>query len=82
MNQHPGVTCPTCGSWKSPRKIYHSDEAANGSYGKRHSTRCNECGAEFTYKPRRARLTWWERALFRKPKAVITEMYTEKEGQV
>ena len=81
MNQHPGVTCPTCKSWKSPLKMYHDDETANTSYGRRHSTRCNECGAEFTYRPvqgEKRKFTFGR--LRRKPR--IREMVVVKEGKL
>ena len=78
MNQHPGVTCPSCESWKSPKKMYHDDETANASYGRRHSTRCNECGAEFTYIPVRGQ----SRRIRRNLPARITELKLVKEGQL
>ena len=49
--EHPGVTCPFCGCWKSPKKLYRSIETALTSIGKKHCTRCNECGTAFEYTP-------------------------------
>ncbi len=46
---HPGVTCPTCGSWKNPKKLFHTDEATRFALNRKCSTVCNECHAEFTY---------------------------------
>ncbi len=48
---HPGVTCPVCECWKSPKKLFRSMDTALASIGKKHSTRCNECGTVFEYIP-------------------------------
>ncbi len=58
--------------------MYHNDETANGSYGRRHNTRCNECGAEFSYRPIRERRD----RLGIRHKTKITEMKVIKEGQL
>ena len=77
-----GVQCPTCESIKSIKKLYRTAEIAAHSVGRRHSTVCNECGAEFTYRPmRQGRKKWW---LFGRmmSKVVVTEMTTIKEGEL
>lgn len=82
MQQHPGVTCPTCDSWKSPKKLYHSADRARSALNRKHMTRCNECGAEFSYVPRAVKS--WNIFGLRKiiRKIVIQEMTVLKEGQL
>ena len=83
---HPGITCPTCECWKSPKKLYGTEETAEHSLGRKHSTRCNECGAEFTYTPIKSEL---KTRRFGIPGLVkltsevsITEMVTVQEGKL
>lgn len=75
MLKHPGVTCPTCECWISPKKLYHIAETAQKSLNRKHLTRCNECSAEFSYVPR-IRKTTQRRWGFRK--TVVVEIVIEE----
>ena len=78
--EHPGVTCPTCGSWKSPKKMFRSAQVARDSINHKHSTVCKECTAEYTYTPivkSRKRFGIFGR-VFQKVK--IEDMVVVKEG--
>ncbi len=80
MLKHPGVTCPTCGSWKSPKKMFHTDETARYALNRVTHTRCNECQAEFSYiavVKSRKRFGMFGK-LFQT--VVIQDMVVEKEG--
>ena len=83
---HPGVTCPTCECWKSPKKLYHTEETAEHSLGKKHAVRCNECGAEFTFIPikteTRSRCFGVPGLVRTRTKITITAMVVVNEGEL
>ncbi len=84
--EHPGVTCPTCESWKSPKKLYRDTDTAKTSLDRLHHTRCNECGAEFSYTPRyqesRRRILGIPYTGRTVKEVVITDLVIIKEGQL
>ncbi len=83
--QHPGVTCPLCECWKSPKKLYKSEDTAKRALGKKHSTRCNECGTVFEYTPQMSEIKTRRMGipgLFKITNEIaVTEMVIVEEGE-
>lgn len=79
---HPGVTCPTCDSWKSPKKLFHTAQAARYALNRKCSTVCNECQAEFTYiavTKSRKHFGWFGKIL---QTVTVQDMVVVKEGKL
>ena len=80
-----GVTCPTCKSVISWHKLYSfkPEEERQIDLDKRHSTRCGECGATFTYTPRLVTKRDWRSGWRSKIRSIeTTEMKVIEEGKL